>query len=375
MTEIYLIRHTQAEGNLYRMMQGHWDGDVTDLGKLQIRALAERFRNVHMDAVYASDLYRTRLTASAITGPHHLPLRTDPRLREINLGPWESQFFANIFAEQPEEAALFIRDPERWRMDGAETFRQVTERAYPALEEIARRHEGQTVAVVSHGVTIRCLLAKITGISLRDTEALPICGNTAVSRLLWDGGRFTVDYFNDSGHLAGLAVPAWRNNVDLRHEIFDPASDPAYYNACYAGAWEAAHGSLAGFEAEIYYNAALEHHRACPGAVLKIYAGDEPVGLVDLDTRRGAHAGYGWITLLYLKPEYRGQGYGVQLLARAIRRYRELGRRALRLHVAEENRAAAAFYRRWGFRTLSEEAGGGRKLLLMEKKLGGAGYV
>ena len=29
MTEIYLIRHTQAEGNRYRIMQGHWDGDVT----------------------------------------------------------------------------------------------------------------------------------------------------------------------------------------------------------------------------------------------------------------------------------------------------------------------------------------------------------
>ena len=42
MTEIYLIRHTQAEGNRYRMMQGFWDGGVTDLGKKQIEALEER---------------------------------------------------------------------------------------------------------------------------------------------------------------------------------------------------------------------------------------------------------------------------------------------------------------------------------------------
>ena len=32
MTEIYIIRHAQSEGNLYRMMQGNWDGDVTPLG-------------------------------------------------------------------------------------------------------------------------------------------------------------------------------------------------------------------------------------------------------------------------------------------------------------------------------------------------------
>ena len=78
MTEIYLIRHAQAEGNLYRMMQGHWDGSVTALGLKQIDALAERFRTVHVDALYASDLYRTRLTASAITRYHDLPCNCAP---------------------------------------------------------------------------------------------------------------------------------------------------------------------------------------------------------------------------------------------------------------------------------------------------------
>ena len=39
MTQLYLIRHTQAEGNRYRMMQGHWDGDVTPMGLREIDAL------------------------------------------------------------------------------------------------------------------------------------------------------------------------------------------------------------------------------------------------------------------------------------------------------------------------------------------------
>ena len=84
MTEIYLIRHAQAEGNLYRMMQGHWDGSVTALGLKQIDALAERFRTVHVDALYASDLYRTRLTASAITRYHDLPMQLRPALRAVS---------------------------------------------------------------------------------------------------------------------------------------------------------------------------------------------------------------------------------------------------------------------------------------------------
>ena len=35
MTKIYLIRHAEAEGNLYRRIQGHWDGSITALDLLQ----------------------------------------------------------------------------------------------------------------------------------------------------------------------------------------------------------------------------------------------------------------------------------------------------------------------------------------------------
>ena len=65
MAEIYLIRHTQAEGNRYRMMQGAWDGSVTEKGRAQIESLAERFRDVPLDAVYSSDLTRAVMTAEA----------------------------------------------------------------------------------------------------------------------------------------------------------------------------------------------------------------------------------------------------------------------------------------------------------------------
>ena len=43
MTKIYLIRHAEAEGNLYRRIQGHWDGSITPLVVLEFDALAKRF--------------------------------------------------------------------------------------------------------------------------------------------------------------------------------------------------------------------------------------------------------------------------------------------------------------------------------------------
>ena len=59
MTIIYLIRHAEAEGNLYRRIHGWYDALVTENGLRQIQALEQRFQGEHFDAVWSSDLYRT----------------------------------------------------------------------------------------------------------------------------------------------------------------------------------------------------------------------------------------------------------------------------------------------------------------------------
>lgn len=50
MTELYLIRHGEAEGNLYRRMHGQYDGGITELGRRQIAALGQRFADISLDA-------------------------------------------------------------------------------------------------------------------------------------------------------------------------------------------------------------------------------------------------------------------------------------------------------------------------------------
>ncbi len=51
-----MIRHAEAEGNIYRLIHGQTDSLVTCNGKRQIRALENRFRDVPGDAVYALSL-------------------------------------------------------------------------------------------------------------------------------------------------------------------------------------------------------------------------------------------------------------------------------------------------------------------------------
>ena len=369
MTEIYLIRHTEAEGNLYRAMQGHWDGDVTALGLREIDALAERFRDVKIDALYSSDLKRAVLTAGAIRRFQPLELHTMRELREINVGPWEARFFGDVAHEDPERMELFIHRAESFSLPGAESYHDVRRRAVAALEQIARDNEGRTVAVVSHGVTIRCLLSHMLGRSLDDPE-LPICGNTGVCHVFWEDGAFRVESVNDCAHLEPLALPHWGRAPSLRGEPFSPSARPAVYRACYADAWYGVHGTLDGFDAEVYLDGAKAHARADRGAVLRLYDGETPVGLLDLDTQRGAHANYGWVSFLYLTEACRGRGLGVQLLGRALMYYKLQGRSAVRLHAAEDNAAALRFYEKHGFRRLSSENGCFGKLYLMEFRFG-----
>ena len=202
MTTIYLIRHAEAEGNLYRVAQGQHESNLTDRGWRQVRALERRFADVPVDAVYASDLYRTRATATAIYRPKNLPLHRCPGLREICVGDWEGRTWGDIARGTPQAMADFGSRMDRWAIPGAETPAQVLERVRRTVEDIARENPGRTLALFSHGYAIRLLLANLQGISLRDTGARsPTGDNTAVSLLEWDGEGLRVVFANDNSHL------------------------------------------------------------------------------------------------------------------------------------------------------------------------------
>ena len=118
MTTIYLIRHAEAEGNLYRRAHGWYNSTITDRGYHQIAALAKRFADTKFDAVYSSDRFRTMITALAIYKTHGLPLRTVRALREIDVGYWEDTPWAELERTDPEQLAYFSNDSQKWHVDG-----------------------------------------------------------------------------------------------------------------------------------------------------------------------------------------------------------------------------------------------------------------
>ena len=208
MTTIYLVRHAEAEGNLYRIAHGQYDGLITDRGYRQIDVLRRRFENVHIDAVYSSDLFRARTTAKAIYEAKGLPLHLEPAFREIHMGIWEGRIWQELNTNYEEEMYCFNRQLDKFSIEGGETCQQVLDRFLPALERVAKAHDGETIAIFSHGAALRMVIGVLNGLSLAEVGESPHGDNTAVALVEYENGKFTVKYHNDNSHQveAGLST-------------------------------------------------------------------------------------------------------------------------------------------------------------------------
>ena len=380
MTTLYIIRHAEAEGNLYRRIHGWYDSLITDKGYRQIAALAERFRDVPIDAVYASDLFRTRTTARAVCEPHSLELHTRPDLREISMGVWEDRTWGEVARFDGEQYALYSACDPRWKNEGGESRQEAGKRILGAVLEIAARHPDQTVAVFSHGDIIRCLAAELLNVPTPEMKTLGHCDNTGVMCLYVENGEVEVAYRNDNSHLTDeistLARQQWwrGKGATMSDSVFWhrplEEGDRAFYTALHRETWQMLYGTEPDYDPGAFFEAALGAVRADRRASSVAMLGEEPAGVVELDPERDAAEKVGHIRFLALAPQFRGKGLGPQLLGQAVSVLRPLGRDRLRLLCAPENGKARRFYDRHGFRVTGSRPGHRGTLDQLEKYIG-----
>ena len=304
-------------------------------------------------------------------------------LREIHVGDWEDQPFADIIRRDPARFHLFNNNNPEFLCCGSETFDEVRKRASQAILNIAKDNPGKTVAVFSHGVAIRNTLGFFLGVETKDiNEKIPHGDNTAVAYLEVDNGTVKVVYYNDNSHLSEelstFASQSWWKKQNKKTDFnlwFRPLNMESeegratFYNAR-EEAWLTIHGSMLHFDGEGFLKDAVSQTQYDKRSVIQVMIGDSPAGILQLNLQRDADKGVGNIPFFYMNPEYRRQGLGVQLLGQAVSIYRPLGRKYLRLRCAPDNRAAQRFYKRYGFRKVGEDPGSRVPLDIMEKYIG-----
>jgi alpha-ribazole phosphatase len=200
MTRLLLARHGETAWNTSRRYQGQTDIPLNEGGRRQAKALAQRLSGEKIDAIYTSDLQRARETAEAIAAFHELPVRADPRLREIAFGDWEGLTSEEIQGRDAESLTAWHDDPLHASPPGGEMLHQVARRAGAALAEITAGHPDRTVLIVAHGGILRVLLCLALEISPTAYGRFRF-GLASLSEVdIYETGA-TLNNLNDSTHL------------------------------------------------------------------------------------------------------------------------------------------------------------------------------
>lgn len=167
-TRIYLWRHPEARGQNEGTFWGHGDPDHSREGKKQAHAMTIYMNQIHLHAIYSSDLIRTRKVAEQMARgqKHRLRVEAWSSLRELSLGIWEGLTYDNISRHYPQELAQRQQDLAGFKIKGGESLNEMAERVIPAFEKIITAHPNRRICVVGHGGVNRVLLSRVLGAPL-----------------------------------------------------------------------------------------------------------------------------------------------------------------------------------------------------------------
>jgi broad specificity phosphatase PhoE len=169
---LLLIRHGETALNVARVLQPA-DTPLSTRGVAQAEALATRLATLGIGAIVSSDLPRALRTAQAIAAATGMSIETSALLQERNFGDWRGQPY-DALAIDP----LTLQEAPPGG-ESVAAFEQRVARAFAHVVEVQSRCGG-TLAVVTHGLVIRAMLAALVHLPA-GTAAPAHMANTSLS--------------------------------------------------------------------------------------------------------------------------------------------------------------------------------------------------
>ncbi len=200
---VILVRHGETTYNVERRLPGQLAGvALTDEGRRQAQRAAVALSGLPISAVVASPLERARATAEILARGWALPVRTDPRLMDTDVGSWSGALVDDLNKHDPAWKA-FVEHPNQ-PPAGVEGFEAVRARAVAAVEDALKdAATGNYLVVVAHADIIKLILAHYTAMETEAARFIAI-GNCAISALALTGEAMP--------HLLAInwtAAPGW----------------------------------------------------------------------------------------------------------------------------------------------------------------------
>jgi len=201
-----LLRHGESVGNAQARWQGQSDYPLTERGRAQARAVAERWKseNEKFDLAISSPLVRARETSEIIAAVLNLKVEVDPIWLERDIGEMEG-LTADEVRQRPQPP--YVTPYDSIGGDGEGDW-ELFLRAGKALHDLLRRPAGHYL-VVSHGGMLNQLMHAIVGIGAHHADPSGVrfhFENASFSQVTYfpQRHRWAIDAVNDRAHLRGI---------------------------------------------------------------------------------------------------------------------------------------------------------------------------
>ena len=165
-TTFVLVRHG-ATTTTGQVLPGRAPGlHLAEAGRAQAEAAAAAIARLRPRprALYVSPLERARETAAPIAAALGLRASVERGLNECDFGAWTGKRLANLARRA--EWRTVQHAPSGFRFPEGESFAEMQQRVWSALERLAARHRGQSVVCVSHAAPIKAAVTFALGVPL-----------------------------------------------------------------------------------------------------------------------------------------------------------------------------------------------------------------
>jgi probable phosphoglycerate mutase len=203
MGEIIIVRHGETVWNLEGRQQGHLDSPLTATGLQQAEALANRLSALPFSKLYSSDLGRSWHTAEIIAAKTAHKIESEPRLRERHLGVLQGLTKTRMQEEFPADYLVYKSGAPEQRIREGQSLQEYFTSSVALAEELAARHEKETIVLVTHGGFLSSLFRHVLGLPLVAPRRFKLA-NGSFNLFGYQNGRWHLQIWGDISHLRGL---------------------------------------------------------------------------------------------------------------------------------------------------------------------------
>ena len=158
-TEFIFIRHGITELNVKKVYFGQLDPALINEGIQQIQNTKKNLINENISLFYSSDLKRCTESAKIINESLNLDIKEKEGFRELNFGIFEGISHEELMNKYPEEADIFFKNWETYRIPGGESIHDFMMRAVNEIEEIKKACKGERILITTHSGVIQAVLS------------------------------------------------------------------------------------------------------------------------------------------------------------------------------------------------------------------------